>query len=103
MRTAVVIVGLAMAWATATTAQAQGKVEATSAFKGPGASASVMGALEPSGYRVVLADGTPACEIWLRKDLPSLAPSVLVGVISLPKTTNDFRGQTVKAGAYTLR
>jgi hypothetical protein len=60
-------------------------------------------ALEPSGYRILLADGAVACEIWLRKDLPGLQPSVLVGVLSLPQNTNDFRGLPVKAGSYTLR
>ena len=72
------------------------------AFTGP-AAPSVAGALEPGGYRVLLADGSVACEVWFRKDLPGLLPSALVGVVSFPQKTNDFRGQPVKAGSYTLR
>jgi hypothetical protein len=102
MRTGILIASLAAAQAMAMSAHAQGRVETIGAFTGP-ASPSVKDALEPGGRRVLLADGTEACEIWLRKDLPGLAPSALVGVISLPKDTNDFRGLPVKAGSYTLR
>jgi hypothetical protein len=102
-RTLLVVLALAVAPASASLALAQGKVEATPAFKAAGASPSVSGALEASGYRVLLTDGTPACEIWLRKDGPGLVPSALVGVVTLLKNTNDFRGQPVKAGSYTLR
>jgi hypothetical protein len=72
--------------------------------------------LETTGRRITLDDGAPACEIWLRKSVPvqtkkdlpnvlypELAESVLVGLISLPHAAIDYRGQTVKAGAYTLR
>jgi len=102
MRTPLLTLALALAYAMAMPALAQGKVETTAAFTGP-AAPSVMGALEPAGYRVQLADGTVACEIWFRKDLPGLQPSALVGVVSLPQKTNDFRGLPVKAGSYTLR
>ncbi len=96
------MLGLAVVPAMAAPAHAQGKVETIGAFTGK-AAPSVMGALEPGGYRIQLADGTVACEIWLRKDLPGLVPSALVGVVSFPQKTNDFRGQPVKAGFYTLR
>jgi hypothetical protein len=102
VRSRILLLSLAVAQAAAASAYAQGKVETISAFTGQ-ASPSVMGVLDPSGFRVLLADGTEACEIWLRRDLPGLVPSVLVGVISLPKDTNDFRGLPVKAGSYTLR
>lgn len=102
MRTSLVLLGLAVAQAMAMPALAQGKVESIGAFTGP-AAPSVMGALEPGGHRIRLADGTVACEIWFRKDLPGLQPSVLVGVVSLPQKTNDFRGLPVKPGSYTLR
>jgi hypothetical protein len=102
MRTPLLTLALALAQGMATPAHAQGKVESIGAFTGP-ASPSVMAALEPGGYRIRLADGTVACEIWFRKDLPGLQPSVLVGVVSLPQKTNDFRGLPVKAGSYTLR
>jgi hypothetical protein len=64
---------------------------------------------------VTLSDGTIACEIWLRSAAPAgkteapgavyktLSESSLIGVITFPKATSDFRGQSVKPGAYTLR
>ncbi|MBZ5705921.1 MAG: hypothetical protein LAN63_11240 [Acidobacteriia bacterium] len=93
-----------------------GKVETL----GPATDSSIQEAvrqvLEPKGSRVVLDDGTTACEIWLRKSVPGaakknssdalygqLAESTLVGVISFPQATTDYRGEAVKAGAYTLR
>ena len=102
MRKGLLLLGIVVAQATAMPAHAQGKVDTIGAFTGP-AAPSVMGALEPGGYRVLLADGKVACEIWFRKDLPGLLPSALVGVLSFPQNTNDFRGQPVKAGSYTLR
>jgi len=77
--------------------------------------AAVRNVLEATGYRVLRADGTPLCEIWLRKSLPAsgkaveganyaeLAESEFVGVISFPSGGKDFRGQPIKAGAYGLR
>lgn len=77
---------------------------------------AVRNALDTKGYRVKLDDGTTACEIWLRKSVPGaakknssdalywqLAESTLVGLISFPQATTDYRGEAVKAGAYTLR
>jgi hypothetical protein len=73
-------------------------------------------ALEPAGYRVVLADGSVACELWLRQSIPGqaktdvegvlypqLAQSTLLGVISFPKASTDYKGEPIKPGAYTLR
>ena len=81
---------------------AAGKVEKIGAFAGT-APDWVKAALEPQGYRVSLADGTVANEVWFRKDLPGLNTGALVGVIIFPKDGKDFRGQDVKAGSYTLR
>lgn len=93
-----------------------GKVESTGAFTGAGTSESVKASLEDKGYRVTLADGAVLCDIWLRKALPTeakkdvpgatyteIVDSSVVGVISFPKTSQDFRGQDIKAGAYTIR
>jgi hypothetical protein len=92
-----------------------GKVESIGAFTDQAASDSVRGALEPAGYRVTAADGSVICEVWLRKGVPPaqkadvqgaiypIADSALVGVISFPKQTTDFRGQSIKPGLYTLR
>jgi hypothetical protein len=77
-----------------------GKVARTGAFTGP-ASDAVKQVLDPQGYRVTLSDGT--ADIWLRKDLPGLEPCAFVGVVTFPAARSDFRGQTIKAGTYTLR
>jgi hypothetical protein len=65
--------------------------------------------------RVIGSDGKPLCEIWFRKEIPTVkaeAPNAnfgqipegaLVGVINFPTAVSDFRGQAVKAGYYTLR
>ena len=92
-----------------------GKVESIGAFTAQGASESVRKALEPKGYRVTLPDGAVVCEIWLRNGVPAgksegsasayatLGESALIGIISFPNDTRDFRGQAIKAGAYTAR
>jgi hypothetical protein len=93
-----------------------GKVEAIGAFTDQSASESLRKTLEPKGYRVTAADGSVVCEVWFRTGVPAagkseapgavytgLAESALVGVINYPKATNDFRGQAIKAGTYTLR
>jgi len=98
----------------AATARDGNKVEQTGAFADQSASESVRKALDQKGYKVVLADGSTLCEIWLRSALPAgkeasgasytgIGESSLVGVISFPKATTDFRGQQVKPGSYTLR
>ncbi|HEV8130215.1 MAG TPA: hypothetical protein VGQ81_03115 [Acidobacteriota bacterium] len=92
------------------------KVESIGAFSDPNASDSLKNGLETKGYRVILADGNPLCDIWFRtavpvrekKDLPAvtypeLADSTLLAVVSFPKPAKDFRGQTIKAGAYAAR
>jgi len=93
-----------------------GKVESL----GPASDSSIPDAvkkvLEPNGYRVALDDGSVACEVWLRKGVPiqakkeepgvlypRLGESMLVGVISFPHATTDYRGEGVKPGVYTLR
>ena len=72
--------------------------------------------LQENGYRLSLDNPKPACELWLRKSVPSqakkdaegvaypqLAESTLVGVVHFPLAASDFRGQQVPAGFYTLR
>jgi hypothetical protein len=72
--------------------------------------------LEDKGYSITQDDGSAICDLWLRKDVPSqakkdsqdvlytqLAESTLVGVISFPQQTTDFRGQAIKPGVYSLR
>jgi hypothetical protein len=77
---------------------------------------TVWQALEQNGYRVVFDDSSVACDVWLRKAVPSsnvketegalypqLLPSTMVGLISFPKAATDYRGEAIKPGFYTLR
>jgi hypothetical protein len=91
------------------------KVESVGAYAEPSASESLRKALDQKGSRVILSDGAPYCEIWLRAAIPTgkteapgaiyttFGESALIGVITFTKQTNDFRGQAIKAGSYTLR
>lgn len=92
-----------------------GKVESIGAFADQSASEALRKALAPSGYRITLADGSVACEVWFRATVPTgktdasgavyttLPEGALIGVITFPKAASDFRGQSIKAGTYTLR
>jgi len=78
------------------------------------ASSEIKAALQEKGYRVTLADGWSA-ELWLVKNLkltaqeapgalyPELSNSEFIGVLNLPKGMNDFRGQAIPSGTYSLR
>jgi hypothetical protein len=92
-----------------------GKVEAITTPP-DGASEAVRKALEEKGHRVFLDDGSVACTIWWRKSVPAqgkkdvpgsvyprLAESTLLGVLSFPHASTDYRGQAIAAGTYTLR
>lgn len=91
------------------------KVEKLPALDDASVPAAVKGVLDTAGTRVVLADGTPLAEIWLRKTTPKnakpgtdvlypqLAISQMVGVIRFPNAGKDFRGHAIKAGFYTMR
>jgi hypothetical protein len=92
-----------------------GKVETIAAFADQSAPEALRKALAPNGYRVLLADGGVACEIWFRATVPTgktdasgavytmLPEGALIGLITFPKAANDFRGQAIKAGTYTMR
>lgn len=81
-----------------------------------GVSTALRQAVEDKGHRLSLDDGSVACDIWLRKSVPAqakkdvpgalypqLAESTLLGVISFPQATTDYRGQAIAAGTYSLR
>jgi hypothetical protein len=84
---------------------------ATAAPDLPAAFASLM---QTQGYRIAGPKGA-WCEVWFRKDIPTggkpsddaivfpIAQGALVGVIRFPANGEDRRGQTIKAGVYTLR
>ena len=90
------------------------KIEAIGAFADSAASDALKKSLDSKGWRVSLDDGA-YCDLWLGSAVvtgktdasgavyTSLAESALVGVITFAKATTDFRGQSVKAGSYTLR
>jgi len=96
-------------------AAATAKVESIGLFDDPTASAALRDMLEKTGYRVLLPNGSAACEIWFRKSLPiadkpiaegaayRFTESELIGVVRIAKVTADFRGQQIKAGSYTMR
>lgn len=83
---------------------------------GDGLSAEIAGTLPEAGL-VVKRDGSRAvCELWLAKELavkegfqPSstllypFEPGQLMGVIRFPRKAEDFRGQEIPRGVYTLR
>lgn len=83
----------------------------------PGLSAEVAGAIGETGFRISGKDGV-ICDVWLAKEIPlkpkfksslrikyPFQPGQLVGVIRYPSGSkpNDFRGQALKPGTYTLR
>lgn len=93
-----------------------GKVETLGPPSDSSLSDAVKKVLETSGYRILLNDGSVACEAWLRRDVPvqakaaepsvvypSLSESTLVGVLLFPQAATDYRGESIKPGAYTLR
>ncbi len=93
-----------------------GKVETLGPPTDSGISAAVVQVLDSQGARLKLADGSSICDIWLRRSVPihkqkesegllypQLSESILVGVISFPQATTDYRGQPIVPGIYTLR
>jgi hypothetical protein len=82
-----------------------------------GLSAEVAAAISETGYRITGKEGV-ICDVWLGKEIalkPNFKSSLrlkypfqegqLVGVIRFPEGSmpNDFRGQALKPGTYTLR
>jgi len=79
-----------------------------------GLPAAYTSALQTQGYRVTGPNG-PWCEIWFRSAIPSgakptddaivfpIPQGALVGVLRFPSEASDRRGQTIKAGLYTMR
>ena len=73
-------------------------------------------ALQSDGYRIYLPNTLACCDVWLAKKVatgksnapganyPEFHESEFLGVINFPKGGGgDFRGQTIKAGSYTMR
>jgi hypothetical protein len=97
----------------ASVAMAAPKVETLPAFSGQGASEAVRAALATQGYRVSGANDKVLAEIWFAKTLNAKAgtgtaiyemkDSTFAGVITFPNGANDYRGQKIAAGTYTMR
>jgi hypothetical protein len=99
----------------AAAASAQYKYEAAGAPPSE-LSPEIAAALQEKGHRVLAADGKPWCELWFVKaptkgpvtgeaevTWKTVVPLSVVGVIRWPAQGYDRRGQTIKAGVYTLR
>ncbi len=78
--------------------------------------APIAALLQKEGHRILGDDGKPVLEIWLRNELPSgrttkeenatfdsIPHGALLGVLRFPVAGTDRRGQSIKAGIYTLR
>ena len=93
---------------------ASAKVEPIGAPPATGFSDAIRQAVADKGNRVTLEDGWTA-EFWFARQIPAqdnaapaalypkLAASAFVGIVRLPQGTSDYRGQSIPAGAYTLR
>ena len=79
-----------------------------------GVPAAVKAAVEERGYRVTL-DGVGSADFWFARAVatspasaagalyPDFANGQFLAVVTFPKGTSDFRGQSVPPGTYTLR
>jgi len=92
-------------------ASAQYKLE-----KAGAAPPAVAAIVAKEGTKIVDGGGKTIGEIWMRSaiptgaksteqalTLPEVAHGTLMGAISFPTTFKDRRGQTIKAGSYTMR
>jgi hypothetical protein len=91
------------------------KIESVGELKEPAVAEAVRGAVESKGLRVVNDKGKTICDVWFSKEIPTIKNEVpgasfgqipegsFIGVINFPSNNSDFRGQSIKAGFYTLR
>lgn len=71
--------------------------------------------LQPQGVKILNASGAVYCEVWYRKNIPvgpkstdesitlSIQQGTLLGAIRFAGPAQDRRGQSLKAGTYTMR
>jgi hypothetical protein len=91
------------------------KIEALPACTDAKVSEAIKATLNEKGMRLIHQDGKTIADFWLRKEIPNSAAladgatfsqikeGALIGVITFPEKTHDYRDQTVKAGTYVLR
>lgn len=114
MRTTLAVV-LLIAAARSSVAQT-GKIEPLGPLTDSAVPESIRQVLAPKGYRVMPDETGPYTEIWFRKEIPAqsknpsadavydrIPESTLVGIVHFAHGFNDYRGQSVSAGFYTLR
>jgi len=78
-------------------------------------SPSVQTLLVKDGTKILKADGSVLCEVWMRATEPTggskeenstfttFPHGALIGAIRFPARHSDRRGQTIKPGVYTMR
>src|SRR5205085_4977755 len=76
--------------------------------------AALASLLQKQGVKITGANGSEVCEVWLRAAPPAGAQSMeegvslpfpvgsVLGVIKLPASAQDRRGQKIQPGVYTL-
>ena len=77
---------------------------------------AIRAALQSDGVKIVAANGSVVCEVWLRTAAPSgpattelgvtlktIPHGALLGAIRFPSQGKDRRGLSIKPGVYTLR
>ena len=92
------------------------KIETLPALADKSVSEAVRQSLDAKGYKVLLDDGTDACELWLRKPfqrrrrkmlkgslIPSLQNPFSSAYLHFSQASTDYRGEAIPAGYYTLR
>ena len=93
-----------------------GTIETIGPPSDPSVSAAMVQALEGKGHRILPGPGSASIEIWFCKQVPAqpkpansdaiydrLSETTLIGVLYFTKNANDYRGQSVAAGYYSLR
>lgn len=91
------------------------KVESIGALAEESVPMAMRELLDAKGLRVLNEKGSPLCEIWFRREIPTTGQTVdgaffgqikegaFVGIIHWIENGADFRGQGIKAGYYSLR
>jgi hypothetical protein len=107
---------LALAFISQTSVGQVGRIEPLPALTNATVPDAIRQLLAPKGDRIFPHPNSPALEIWFRKELPAqpkpaasdtiydrLAESTFVGVLRADQPFQDYRGQSIAAGFYTLR
>jgi hypothetical protein len=101
-------------WISASLALAQYKMDVASAPP-TDLAAAFASAVRPQGVKILGADGSVYCEVWFRTKLQagpkstddsvtlSVSQGALIGVVRFAGPAQDRRGQSLRAGTYTLR